>query len=81
VVLVVLLPSDEQKHLEKPVIVYDNESRVFYFNSSNYDNYDPFIIGIRFWRAHTVGWINAYDESSKAWIDNFKLTKLPCENS
>jgi len=66
--------SEEQKHLEKSVTVYDNESRVFYSDSPNYDNYDPFIIGIRFWRAHTVGWISAYNEFLKAWVDNIKLT-------
>jgi len=73
--------SEEQNHLDKSVIVYDNENRVFYSNSPNYDNYYPFIIGIRFWQAHTVGWISVFNGFLKHWIDNIKLTKLPCKNS
>jgi hypothetical protein len=46
--------SEEQNHLDKSVIVYDNENIVFYSNSPDHDNYDPFIIGTRYWQAHTV---------------------------
>ena len=74
--------SEDHEHLDKSVIVYDNENCIFYSNSDspNYDNYDTFIIGLRFWRAHTVVWISAYNGFLKAWVDNIKLTRLPCEN-
>ena len=77
--------SKDHEHLDKSVIVYDDDISVFYSNSNsdspNYENYDQFIIGLRFWRAHTVGWISAYNGFLKAWVDNIKLTWLPCENS
>ncbi|HEU4823645.1 MAG TPA: hypothetical protein VFS97_09510 [Nitrososphaeraceae archaeon] len=63
------------------VIVYGNENRVFYSNSPDYDHCDPFTVEIRFSQVHTVRWTNAYSGFLKAWIDNIKLTKLPCENS
>jgi hypothetical protein len=44
------------------------------YNSANIYNYNPFIIGIKFWQAHNVAWINAYNEFLKAWIDNIRLT-------
>jgi hypothetical protein len=75
--------SQDHEDLNKSVTVYNNENSVFYSNSDspNYDNYDPFIIGIRFWQAHTIGWFSAYNGFLKAWVDNIKLTRLPCENS
>lgn len=70
--------SEEQNHLDKSVIVYDNENRVFYSNSPDYGNG---IIGIRYWQPQTVGWISAFNGFLKSWIDNIKLTKVLCENS
>ena len=43
------------------VIVYDNEKRVLYSNSPDYDNYDPFTMEIRFWQARIVAWISTYN--------------------
>ena len=41
------IESEDHEHLDKSVIVYDNENNVFYSNSDspNSDNYDPFFIG------------------------------------
>lgn len=41
------------------VIVYGNENRVFYSNSPDYDNYDPFTMEIGFWEPRAVAWIGA----------------------
>jgi hypothetical protein len=66
----------EHYHLDESVRFYGNENgnanKESYSNLSNNDNINPFIIGIKFWQAHNIAWINAYNEFMKAWIDNNK---------
>jgi hypothetical protein len=66
--------SEEQGRLDESVTVYDNGNKVSNSNLSNYDIYNPYIIGIKFWQAHNIAWINAYNEFLKAWIDNIRRT-------
>ena len=66
--------SEEQDRSDESVTVYDNENKVSYSNLSIYHIYNPYIVGIKFWQAHSVAWIDAYNEFLKAWIDNIRLT-------
>ncbi len=67
--------SEEQDRSDESVTVYDdNENKVSYSNLSIYDIYYPYIIAIKFWQAHSVAWIDAYNEFLKAWIDNLRLS-------
>jgi hypothetical protein len=59
----------------------NSENKVLYSDSSNNDIYNPFIIGIKFWQACSIAWINAYDGFLKAWIDNIKLIGIPSEKN
>lgn len=34
-------------------------------------------MGTKFWQAYSIAWINAYNEFSKAWIDNIRLSQIP----
>lgn len=53
--------SEEQDRSDESVTVYDdNENKVSYSNLSIYDIYYPYIIGIKFWQAHSVAWINSF---------------------
>lgn len=66
--------SAERDYLDESVTLYDRENEVFYSNSPNNDIYNPFIIGIKFWRAYSIACISAYNGFLKAWIDNIRLT-------
>ena len=65
---------EEHNHLDESVRFYGNANgnanKESYSNLSNNDNINPFIIGIKFWQAHNITWINAYNEFLKAWIDS-----------
>ena len=67
---------EEHNHLDESVRFYGNANgnanKESYSNLSNNDNINPFIIGIKFWQAHNITWINAYNEFIKAWIGNIK---------
>ena len=71
-------PSEEQDHLDESSTVYD-KVKVSYSNLSIYDIYNPYLIGMKFWQAHSIALINSYIEFLKAWIDNIKLTASTCE--
>ena len=58
--------TEEQEHLDESVMVYNKENKVSNSNLSNYDIYNPYIIGIKFWQAHSIAWINAFNEFLKA---------------
>ena len=72
--------SAGQNYLDEPATV-NSGNNVFFSDSSNSDIYNPFIIGIKFWQACSIGWINAYNGFLKAWMDNIKLIGIPYERN
>jgi hypothetical protein len=64
--------SEKRDHLDESASFDGNENKESYSNSPNTDNNNPFIIGIKLWQAHSIAWINAYNEFMKSWIDNIK---------
>ena len=67
--------SADRDYLEESVTIYDSENKALQSSSSNNDIYNPFITGIKFWQAHSIAWINAYDQFLKSWIDNIRLSQ------
>ena len=65
--------SEEQDRLLESPTTYDIVNKVSYSNLSIYDIYNPYIIGIKFWQAHSIALINSYNEFLKVWIDNLRL--------
>ena len=65
--------SADRDYLDESVTIYDSE-KVLQSSSPNNDIYNPFIIGIKFWQAHNIAWINAYNEFIKVWVGNIRLT-------
>jgi hypothetical protein len=72
--------SAGRNYLDESAMV-NSRNNVFYSDSSNSDIYNPFIIGIKFWQACSIGWINAYNGFLKAWMDNIKLIGIPYERN
>ncbi len=72
--------SAGQNYLDEPATV-NSGNNIFYSDSSNSDIYNPFIIGIKFWQACSIAWINAYGGFLKAWLDNIKLIGIPYEKN
>jgi hypothetical protein len=68
--------SADRDYLNESVTVYDNENKVLQSSSPNNDIYNPFITGIKFWQAHSIAWINAFNEFLKAWTDNIRLSQI-----
>jgi hypothetical protein len=70
-----ILPTQDVKLDDITQVNKESEKRDHldeYSNSPNTDNNNPFIIGIKLWQAHSIAWINAYNEFMKAWINNNK---------
>jgi hypothetical protein len=72
--------SEEHGRLDKSVTVYNSGNKGSYSNLSNYDIYNPYITGIKFWQAHSVKIIDSYNQFLKAWIDGIKLSQISYEN-
>jgi hypothetical protein len=72
--------SAGQNYLDESATV-NSGNNVFFSDSSNSDIYNPFIMGIKFWQACNIAWINAYGGFLKAWIDNTKLIGIPYEKN
>ncbi|HEY7081736.1 MAG TPA: hypothetical protein VH500_18745 [Nitrososphaeraceae archaeon] len=65
--------SEKQGHLVESDKFDGNDNE----ESSNLlNNYykNTFVIGIRFWQAHYIAWINAYNEFLKVWVDSIKTS-------
>ena len=72
--------SAGQNYLDESATV-NSGNNVFFSDSSNSDIYNPFIMGIKFWQACSIAWIDAYGGFLKAWIDNTKLLGIPYEKN
>ena len=72
--------SAGQNYLDESATV-NSGNNVFFSDSSNSDIYNPFIMGIKFWQACSIAWIDAYGGFLKAWIDNIKLLGIPNEKN
>ena len=72
--------SAGQNYLDESARV-NSGNNVFFSDSSNSDIYNPFIMGIKFWQACSIAWIDAYGGFLKAWIDNTKLLGIPYEKN
>lgn len=72
--------SAGQNYLDEPATV-NSGNNVFFSDSSNSDIYNPFIMGIKFWQACNIAWIDVYGGFLKAWIDNVKLIGIPYEKN
>jgi len=55
--------SEKQGPLVKSDRLYANKNEFSNFLNNHCNN--PFIIGIKFWQAHNIAWINAYNEFLK----------------
>jgi len=72
--------SAGQNYLDESARV-NSGNNVFFSDSSNSDIYNPFTMGIKFWQACNIAWIDAYGGFLKAWIDNIKLLRIPYEKN
>ena len=64
--------SEKQVHLDESASFDGNENKRSYSNLPNNDVNNPFIVGIKLWQDNSNAWINACNESMKAWIDNIR---------
>ena len=63
---------EKQVHLDESASLDGNENKRSYSNLPNNDVNNPFIVGIKLWQDNSIAWINACNESMKAWIDNIR---------
>ncbi|MGC2427108.1 MAG: hypothetical protein WA421_08735 [Nitrososphaeraceae archaeon] len=66
------IESEKQVHLDESASFDGNENKRSYSNLPNNDVNNPFIVGIKLWQDNSNAWINACNESMKAWIDNIR---------
>jgi hypothetical protein len=66
--------SEKQSYLVESDMFYVNNNKEFSSNLLNDYYNNPFLIGIRFWQAHYIAWINAYNEFLNVWINSIKTS-------
>ncbi len=66
--------SEKQGYLVESDEFYVNDNKEFSSNLLNDYYNNPFLIGIRFWQAHYIAWINAYNEFLNVWINSIKTS-------